>query len=67
MTCPTCSRQHLGGDRRLGPFCSVRCQQVDLGRWLAEEYKVPAEGAVPSEGELESALAQRAGGPGDGG
>ncbi len=27
--------------RPLLPFCSVRCQQVDLGRWLAEEYHVP--------------------------
>lgn len=23
------------------PFCSVRCQQVDLQRWLQEEYHVP--------------------------
>jgi len=22
------------------PFCSVRCRQVDLGRWLAEDYVV---------------------------
>lgn len=68
MTCPSCSRQHAGGDRRLGPFCSVRCQQVDLGRWLSEEYRVPAESAAPSEAELEAALAQRstaAGGPGE--
>jgi hypothetical protein len=24
------------------PFCSKRCQLVDLGRWLGEEYKVAA-------------------------
>ncbi len=23
------------------PFCSPRCRQVDLGRWLGEEYRVP--------------------------
>jgi len=22
------------------PFCSTRCQQIDLGRWLNEEYVV---------------------------
>jgi endogenous inhibitor of DNA gyrase (YacG/DUF329 family) len=22
------------------PFCSARCRQVDLGRWLGEEYRV---------------------------
>ena len=23
------------------PFCSERCQLIDLGRWLDEEYRVP--------------------------
>jgi uncharacterized protein len=22
------------------PFCTKRCQLVDLGRWLGEDYKV---------------------------
>ncbi len=25
------------------PFCSTRCKQVDLGRWLDEKYRMPAE------------------------
>jgi endogenous inhibitor of DNA gyrase (YacG/DUF329 family) len=25
------------------PFCSPRCKQVELGKWLNEEYRVPAE------------------------
>lgn len=24
-----------------GPFCSPRCRQIDLGRWLGERYAVP--------------------------
>jgi endogenous inhibitor of DNA gyrase (YacG/DUF329 family) len=24
------------------PFCSARCKQIDLGRWLSESYRVPA-------------------------
>ena len=24
------------------PFCSPRCRLVDLGRWLGEEYRIPA-------------------------
>lgn len=28
------------------PFCSTRCQLVDLGRWLDEEYRIPDHGAV---------------------
>lgn len=23
------------------PFCSYRCQMIDLGRWLDEEYRIP--------------------------
>jgi endogenous inhibitor of DNA gyrase (YacG/DUF329 family) len=30
-----------GASKNLLPFCSVRCQQVDLQRWLMEEYHVP--------------------------
>jgi endogenous inhibitor of DNA gyrase (YacG/DUF329 family) len=25
------------------PFCSTRCKQVELGKWLNEEYRVPVE------------------------
>jgi endogenous inhibitor of DNA gyrase (YacG/DUF329 family) len=25
------------------PFCSPRCRQVDLGRWLGEKYGLPYE------------------------
>jgi endogenous inhibitor of DNA gyrase (YacG/DUF329 family) len=25
------------------PFCSARCRKIDLGRWLGESYRVPAE------------------------
>jgi endogenous inhibitor of DNA gyrase (YacG/DUF329 family) len=25
------------------PFCSARCKTIDLGRWLKESYRLPAE------------------------
>ena len=25
------------------PFCSLRCKRIDLGRWLGEAYRIPAE------------------------
>ncbi len=33
------------------PFCSRRCRSIDLGRWLDEEYRLPAEadGGQPDE------------------
>ena len=27
------------------PFCSARCAQIDLGRWLKEGYRIPTEEA----------------------
>jgi len=26
------------------PFCGERCKTIDLGRWLKETYRLPAEG-----------------------
>ena len=46
--CPECSKP---AEARLAPFCSTRCQQIDLGRWLKGDYVIPGsrdEGAVPS-------------------
>jgi len=27
------------------PFCSQRCREIDLGRWLGGSYRIPAEPA----------------------
>ena len=45
--CPTC-REPVDSSSRYLPFCSERCQWVDLGRWLAEDYIVPGP---PAEGD----------------
>jgi hypothetical protein len=49
MTCPICARPT---DPKYRPFCSRRCADVDLGRWLTERYAIPVEEA---EGEDEAA------------
>lgn len=49
MTCPICRRATVHAFR---PFCSKRCADVDLGRWLTESYRMPAEDAS-SENEIE--------------
>ena len=36
--CPTCGQP---ADLKFRPFCSSRCAQLDLGRWLNEDYRVP--------------------------
>ena len=35
--CPTCGRKQL---LERAPFCSTRCAQVDLGKWLTGTYKI---------------------------
>lgn len=38
--CPICSKPSV---RERRPFCSARCAQIDLGRWLGERYRIPTE------------------------
>lgn len=40
--CPVCGRP-VTGEAPFRPFCSARCRQVDLGRWLAGDYAIPGE------------------------
>jgi endogenous inhibitor of DNA gyrase (YacG/DUF329 family) len=46
MSCPIC---HKDSDPKYRPFCSRRCADVDLGRWLTGGYAIPAEAAQPGE------------------
>jgi endogenous inhibitor of DNA gyrase (YacG/DUF329 family) len=45
MSCPICTKP---ADPKYRPFCSRRCADLDLGRWLTGRYAVPGE---PVEGE----------------
>ncbi|HXV24852.1 MAG TPA: DNA gyrase inhibitor YacG [Alphaproteobacteria bacterium] len=38
--CPLCGKPPVEEHR---PFCSVRCKQIDLGRWLGENYRIESE------------------------
>lgn len=42
--CSMCGTQHSAEDPKLMPFCSLRCQQLDLAGWLDEDYGLPFEG-----------------------
>ncbi len=42
MTCPICRKP---SDPAYRPFCSRRCADVDLGRWLNGSYVIPGEPA----------------------
>jgi uncharacterized protein len=38
--CPICGKPPVPQYR---PFCSARCAQIDLGRWLKGNYSIPTE------------------------
>ena len=42
--CSYCGTSFLRSETRNMPFCSRRCQQIDLGKWLTEGYGIPYEG-----------------------
>lgn len=45
--CPICDKPTFSAYR---PFCSKRCADVDLGRWLRGDYAIPLpEGEAGSE------------------
>ncbi len=41
IRCPICGRMFDQALSKSMPFCSERCRQIDLGRWLREVYSVP--------------------------
>ena len=52
--CPICKKHSVAVFR---PFCSKRCADLDLGRWLKGSYAIPAvEQDDPEEGNLPSEL-----------
>ncbi len=44
--CPICAKPSVEAYQ---PFCSKRCGDIDLGRWLSEHYAIPGPPAnVPA-------------------
>jgi endogenous inhibitor of DNA gyrase (YacG/DUF329 family) len=38
--CPICGKPATEASK---PFCSERCRDVDLNRWLSDSYRIPAK------------------------
>ncbi len=39
MTCPICQKET---NPKFRPFCSKRCADIDLGKWMTGAYAIPA-------------------------
>jgi uncharacterized protein len=50
--CPNCA---AATKKEFRPFCSRRCADLDLGRWLKEDYRIPSQEEAPDtqDGALE--------------
>jgi hypothetical protein len=49
--CPICKRS---SQQKFHPFCSQRCADVDLGRWLGGHYAIPAAEPPDFDGHEET-------------
>lgn len=61
MTCPICGQPT---DAAARPFCSTRCADIDLGRWMTGAYAVPSTDPEDAEEALD-ALERRGRAEGD--
>lgn len=44
VKCPQCQKQVIWDELSpWRPFCSKRCQMIDLGEWAAEENRIPLD------------------------
>ncbi|MGV2980993.1 DNA gyrase inhibitor YacG [Camelimonas sp. ID_303_24] len=46
--CPVCGKPAIAAH---DPFCSARCADVDLNRWLTGSYAIPGRPVVDDETE----------------
>jgi endogenous inhibitor of DNA gyrase (YacG/DUF329 family) len=56
MSCPICEKET---DKKYRPFCSKRCADIDLGKWISGAYAVPSQDREDDE-DLDRELAQAA-------
>ena len=57
MSCPICGNET---EAKFRPFCSRRCADVDLARWMNGSYAVPgADGEAEAEADAASDAADQ--------
>lgn len=50
LRCPTCKHEALERAKNpFFPFCSRRCKEIDLGKWLGEEFRLSDSSADADE------------------
>ncbi|GGG62928.1 hypothetical protein GCM10011415_06670 [Salipiger pallidus] len=52
MSCPICAKETV---KEYRPFCSRRCADVDLSKWVSGEYAVPSTDPEDIEEAIDAA------------
>lgn len=60
MACPICDRET---DAKFRPFCSKRCADIDLAKWLSGSYAIPSQDEDDAENLAEALDAAAKNGP----
>lgn len=50
MSCPNCKKP---SNPDFEPFCSKTCKNIDLLRWMNEDYRIPSQEPVEVDEEGE--------------
>ena len=58
VKCPQCNSEFFYYDSEFRPFCTKKCQQIDLGHWFSESYVVPLKETGPDEAKEENDIEQ---------
>lgn len=53
MACPICDKDT---DPKMRPFCSKRCADVDLAKWLSGSYAIPSNDPEDAEELIEELI-----------
>ena len=58
IKCPRCQKQiEYSPQNVYRPFCSQRCRDIDLGKWIEGHYAVPGEKAdLPTQSANDPSL-----------
>jgi len=57
--CPSCNKVLTDAMREARPFCSARCRQIDLGRWLNDEYRISGTEQEGTEAEADVPMVRK--------
>ena len=60
VKCPNCKEEFNYYSSEFRPFCTERCQMIDMGHWFNESYALPTK-EVLSDEDIEKVIKEKSG------